>query len=467
MGSIDPDIDPGKRKSMMKTILLVEDEALIALAEQKALERLGYSVKIVHSGEAAVEMAQTEHGLDLVLMDIDLGSGIDGTQAAELILQNHDLPIVFVSSHSEPDVIEKTEKITSYGYIVKSSSIAVFDASIKMAFKLYTKNRELLETRNKLKTTLDVIPDLMFVVNLDGYFEDFHNRPDVHGTAIPPEKIRGSHLRDIFPPEETAFHLALYRRCIETGNIQTHTYELPSDGGQRIFDLQLAKLDDQHVLAIIHDVTDRKLSELRIQSLLEEKEILLKEVHHRIKNSMSTVASLLAIQAADLEDSAAVKALDDARSRIKSMMLLYDKLYHSTNFRDVSLASYLSSLVEETLGNFPNRSMVRVHKDIQDFILDARRLQPLGIIITELLTNIMKYAFRDRDSGLISVSAALTDGRVRIVVQDDGNGMPESVSFENSTGFGFQLVQALVLQLDGTIQLERNNGVRFMVGFPA
>ena len=172
------------------------------------------------------------------------------------------------------------------------------------------------------------------------------------------------------------------------------------------------------------------------------------------------------IQAADLQDPAAIKALDDAKSRIKSMMLLYGKLYHSANFKDVSLASYLPSLVDEIIGSFPNSEMVRVRMDIQDFILDARRLQPLGIIMTELLTNIMKYAFHGRDSGLICITALMSDGLVRVIVQDDGNGMPESVSFENSTGFGFQLVQALVLQLDGTIQLERNNGVRFVVEFP-
>jgi PAS domain S-box-containing protein len=450
----------------MKTILLVEDEAVIALAEKKNLERMGYSVHTVNSGEAAVDAVQMLPNIDLILMDIDLGAGIDGTQAAEQILKDHDLPIVFVSSHSESEVVEKTEAITSYGYIVKSSSMTVFDASIKMAFKLYTKNRELLETRNKLKTTLDVIPDLMFVVNLEGYFEDFHNRPDVHGTAIPPDKIKGSHLSDIFSPEETAFHLELYHRCIETGKIQTHTYELAADGKRRIFDLQLAKLDEQHVLAIIHEVTDQKLSELRIQSLLEEKEILLKEVHHRIKNSMSTVASLLAIQASDLVDPAAVKALEDARSRVKSMMLLYEKLYHSSNFRDVSLASYLPGLVDEIVGHFPNRSMVRVQTDIHDFILDARRLQPLGIITTELLTNVMKYAFCGRDGGQILVSAAQADGWVVLVIQDDGNGMPESINFDNSTGFGFQLVQALVLQLNGTIRMEQEQGSRFIVEFP-
>ena len=127
-----------------KTILLVEDEFLIAMTEKLELEKYGYAVRTVTTGEKAIETIKTSSGIDLVLMDINLGDGIDGTEAAEIILKDHDIPIVFVSSHSEREVVEKTEKITSYGYVVKNSSITVLDASIKMAFKLFNaKIREL------------------------------------------------------------------------------------------------------------------------------------------------------------------------------------------------------------------------------------------------------------------------------------------------------------------------------------
>ena len=256
-------------ESATKTILLVEDEAVIALAGKKALERYGYSVLIVHSGEQAIETVRTVPGIDLVLMDIDLGAGIDGTQAAERILEDHELPIIFVSSHSERQVVEKTEKITSYGYIVKSSSMTVFDASIKMAFKLHAKNRELLETRNKLRTTLDAIPDLMFVVDKHGYFVDYHNRTDLRGTAIPADKIVGSHLSDLFSPEETATQLDLYRRCLDTGQVLTHTYELVPSGIPRSFCVQLARLDSDHILAIVRDITQQKQVEERLRQCEE------------------------------------------------------------------------------------------------------------------------------------------------------------------------------------------------------
>jgi len=145
-----------------KTILLVEDEAILAITGKKTLERYGYNVITAYSGEIGIELADSIPGIDLILMDIDLGSGIDGTQAAESILNKHDLPVVFLSSHTEPEIVGKTEKITSYGYVVKSSSITVLDASIKMAFKLFDakvnerkKEESLAFTRNLLKASFD------------------------------------------------------------------------------------------------------------------------------------------------------------------------------------------------------------------------------------------------------------------------------------------------------------------------
>ena len=126
-------------------ILLVEDEAILAASEKMALEKYGYSVIIANTGEKAIATVRGRPGIDLILMDINLGSGIDGTQTAENILKDFDLPILFLSSHCEREVVKKTENISSYGYVVKSSSITVLDASIKMAFKLFSAKQGKLE----------------------------------------------------------------------------------------------------------------------------------------------------------------------------------------------------------------------------------------------------------------------------------------------------------------------------------
>jgi PAS domain S-box-containing protein len=132
-----------------KTLLIVEDEVLIALSKQAELEKYGYNVLIVNSGEKAVSLSKENTDIDLILMDIDLGKGIDGTEAADEILQKQMIPVLFMSSHTEPEIVSKTEKITSYGYVVKNSSITVLDASIKMAFRLFEAYKE-INRRNML-----------------------------------------------------------------------------------------------------------------------------------------------------------------------------------------------------------------------------------------------------------------------------------------------------------------------------
>jgi len=147
-----------------QSILLVEDEPLIALAEKKTIERAGYRVTTVNTGEKAVAAMQNGTETDLILMDINLGDGIDGTEAAQIILQNRELPIVFLSSHTEPETVDKTEKISSYGYVVKNSGDTVLLASIRMAFRLhhaYTERKKaeqaLQESNSAIKNKLDAI----------------------------------------------------------------------------------------------------------------------------------------------------------------------------------------------------------------------------------------------------------------------------------------------------------------------
>lgn len=213
------------------------------------------------------------------------------------------------------------------------------------------------------------------------------------------------------------------------------------------------------------DIDDQKRAGDRIRTLLAEKELLLKEVHHRIKNNMNTISSLLSMQSAAMKEPSALVALQDAVNRIQSMSLLYDKLYRSTDFTELSVNEYMSALIDRVVAHFPTRQNIETVKDLQDFTLDVNRLQPLAIMINELLTNIMKYAFNGKQDGQINVSAKLLDKRVTIIVQDDGIGIPESVSFENSTGFGLQLVDALARQLDGTVGLERGNGTKITLEF--
>ncbi len=138
-----------------KRILLVEDEAVIALAQKKTLENHGYAVITAPSGEKAISLAETGTDIDLILMDINLGDGIDGTEAAARILETLDVPLVFLSSHIEREVVERTEGITSYGYIVKNSGEMVLVASVRMAFKLFDAHKRIQSQRMDIEAAYE------------------------------------------------------------------------------------------------------------------------------------------------------------------------------------------------------------------------------------------------------------------------------------------------------------------------
>lgn len=256
-----------------KKLLLVEDEAIIALAEARVLGQSGYDVEIVHTGEASVEAIRSDPSVDLVLMDIDLGPGLDGPDAAARILELRSLPIVFLTSHSEREMVDKVRNITRYGYVVKNSGNFVLLSSIEMAFELYHAHEEARRQSRRREAMLQAIPDLIFTVDRDGTIRDFHAPPGA-GLAVPEERVAGTNIREILPPEEAERHLALYRTCLETGEVLTDSYTLNPDGRVRIYELRLARQDENQVLAVVRNITERIESERQLRRVTAQYEYL-------------------------------------------------------------------------------------------------------------------------------------------------------------------------------------------------
>lgn len=844
-------------KTKSKTILLVEDEAIIAVLHKRSLCKYGFNVITAVTGEEAVEIAGSNPHIDLILMDINLGEGIDGTDAAGLILQKHEIPLVFLSSHTEPEVVDKTEGITSYGYILKNSGETVLIASIRMAFKLFEakqkekcKNEELqalneeLEASNeeyltlqeelvrsveilrekeealrksekrvraKLESVLspegDIsllgLEDILDIRFMQDIMNDFYKITGAGGTLIDvngkvlaapawqdicinfhranpescknciesdvilstgvkpgefkrykcknnmwhmvtPLYIGGRHLGNLFlgqflfedeVPDYELFKkqarnygfdekeylealdrvpvwsrekvdavMSLYSKFAgQTGylsygnlklarvleenkkflndlekseeelkhnnealreseekfrslaesipvavmiyqndkwiyanpaaekisgytaselmemsfmdfiapeyaekvkstgkkrqnrekaeqqyefkiitkngterwvhlygtsvsyqgnsaglisviditerreteerlkfseqkykrifnNAQDVLYQIDIKGtiidispsverylgftrdelvGTSILDVYTDPADRDKLLERIiekgkvldyeinfkskegrqvivsisahiifnskgkpaaiegslRDITERKKTEEKISLLLKEKELILKETHHRIKNNMNTVYGLLYLQAEEISDPDGKRITKDAASRVQSMMLLYDKLYRSENHHEMKADHYITSHVEEIVRIFDSPVPVKRVVQVEDILLSAQVLSALGIILNELITNSMKYAFDNVSEGLICLSLTEKDNKVTVVYRDNGPGLPDSVDFENSTGFGMELVKMLVQQIGGTISLEGGEGSRFVLEF--
>ncbi len=288
--------------------------------------------------------------------------------------------------------------------------------------------------------------------------------------GIPAEELPTLTVEGIHPAYDRERIVDLFDR------VATKTHELfcdlplmRRDGSVVFADVNSCPLELEgrlHVLAIFRDITHRKEAEQRIHQLLREKDLLLREVHHRVKNNMSAISSMLRLHAGAQTSAALAKVLEDAASRVQSMVMLYDRLYRSHGLYDVSLKEYLPSLLRDILSSFPHRGAVTVETSLDDVVIGANFVFALGIIITELTTNAMKYAFSGREHGTLRLAASGASGELLLEFEDDGVGLPEGLTLENATGFGLQLVQLLVLQSQGTIAVERNGGTRFRMAFP-
>jgi len=227
------------------------------------------------------------------------------------------------------------------------------------------------------------------------------------------------------------------------------------------------EMGGESLLVAVIDISEQAKAESKINALLEEKQLLLREVHHRIKNNMNVAMSLLSIQSDNMEDPAAGAAIDDARGRMMSMLRIYEKLYRSDNFMQVSTREYLSDLLDMIRQQFVS-SHVTVDRDLDDFQMDSSVLFPLGIILNELITNAFKHAFPLGKEGRISVKLRLEGDNTAILsVSDDGVGLPADAPFGDSNGFGSLLVRSLVDQIHGSMDVESaaGSGTRFSIRF--
>ncbi len=466
------------------TILIVEDDRDLAELIKEKIEECGYESFCADSSEAALEWFSGNTPeimlLDYTLSDINAKEFIIELQRRGYLLP----PFIISTGQGDERIAVDMMKLGARDYIIKDGNfldllpgiLRRVDREIENETRRRLAEEALRKNEEKIHLILNSTAEAIYGIDLNGNCTFCNNsclnmlgyrHPDdllgknMHW-QIHSKHPDGSH----FPVEECRIFQAFRQGA---GTHVDDEVLWRSDGTSFPAEYwSFPQIVDGSVTGAVVtflDITERKLSEEKIRYLLSEKELILKEVHHRIKNNMNTIRNLLFLQADELTDSSAVAALKDAESRVESMMVLYDRLYRSPDFKEMSIKEYLTALVDEIIGNFPNNRIVKVEKRIDDFILDAGILFSLGILVNELLTNIMKYAFDGRGRGIITVSAVLKDKHAVIIIQDDGKGIPESVNLNKSTGFGLDLVVMLTEQIGGDIRIERDNGTKFILEF--
>jgi PAS domain S-box-containing protein len=223
------------------------------------------------------------------------------------------------------------------------------------------------------------------------------------------------------------------------------------------------------VLVSFTDITERKRSEAALVESLREKELLLKEIHHRVKNNLQTISSILYLQSLTTDNEEQVSLLKDARSRVISMGLIHQKLYQSADIAHIPFMDYIRSLIdflEESYGVDPEKIHTLVDVRPPNLTMELDTGIPCGLIINELVTNALKYAFHGRDSGTIRIGMTLEDQQYILTVSDDGVGIPAALDLSTTKSLGMTIVNDLVSQLDGTLEIIRQPGATYRIQFP-
>ena len=221
----------------------------------------------------------------------------------------------------------------------------------------------------------------------------------------------------------------------------------------------------QAMIAIARDVTRRKADEAAMNAALREKDVMLQEIHHRVKNNLQIICSLLNLQAEGVTDAKTRAAFEESRGRVRSMALIHEKLYQTDDLANINMADYLDSLTASLARSAGGDGRVRVELQADAVTLDIDRAVPCGLIVNELVTNAYKYAFPDGSSGTIGVELRESSGQLRLRVCDDGVGLPPDLDIEESESIGLQLVTGLTQQLEGTIKATSEAGTCWTLCF--
>lgn len=345
---------------------------------------------------------------------------------------------------------------------------------VAMAIERKQSDEALSFSEQLYHTATDSLNEMIHVVNRERRLlmqnQSFRNRNIRLGLPV---EILGKTIFEAFPflgPEI----IDDYQAVFETGAVVSSIVERRINGEFFIYDTNIVPIIEggrgERAITVLRDITDQKMAEMKIKSALAEKEILLREIHHRVKNNLQVITSLLGLQAEYLDDPHSLEIFRETQARLRSMALIHEELYQSHDLAQINFHEYIEKLISNLFQAFSTNPNIHLELDIEEVFFGIEAAIPCGLIINELVTNALKYAFPGDRAGTITLSMNLrsesgSSGDYILTLADDGVGIPDPIDFKNTESLGLQLVNILVSQLKGKIQLYRENGSRFVIEF--
>jgi PAS domain S-box-containing protein len=336
----------------------------------------------------------------------------------------------------------------------------------KMIASLKSSRDSLLAARRYTESIIDAMKDALMVIDAEGmiitvnpsafYMLGYESEVELVGQNI--EKVVHIEAKQMRELEEFGFLISDIKYFRSNFGDEIPVYFLAS-----------AIYDDEGKMwgAVIaaHDTSERKVAEDELRAALKEKNVLLQEIHHRVKNNMQIISSLASLQERNIKDAEARRVLKESQNRISAMALVHEKLYQSTNLAEISVREYVHSLAENLFKSYHvSNKRIALEVNIDDISMNMDTLIPCGLIINELVTNSLKHAFKYVKEGSIGIEITeIEKDEFRLMVRDNGCGLPEGAEIAMSDTLGFMIVNALVTQLDGNMEIDRTEGTRYTI----
>ena len=408
----------------------------------------------------------------------------------------HNLQLTLVNTRHEELLMDVTIVSTSYEE-EEASLIIMKDVSVQNTLAKEKLRAELAEESNKklateimeriktekllqdqylrTKAILDSSSNtFLLTLSLDGEITSYNTHSETYFSTIFQKRLdTGVHFNTYFQDVISKVRLRLFNihfSEVKKGKSKQFEVMMEAKGMEYwleifmnpIFDVEGAVAE---ISLVAHDSSEKKKNSLEIEESLKEKEVLLKEIHHRVKNNLQVISSILNLQSSFVEDENTLGILQESRNRIRSMAIIHENLYRTEDFSSINFSSYLDNLTSNLVSSYRIDEEVILNTNFKEVDLILDQAIPCGLLVNELVTNALKYAWKEGEAGTITMVLEEKEGVVHLEIADDGVGLPVNFEEMKSDTLGLQLVVTLVEQLDGEINVDIKNGTKYLIKF--
>ncbi|MDZ7794222.1 MAG: response regulator [Spirochaetia bacterium] len=453
-------------------ILIVDDDQDILMMTSRILNKAGFEVIEGSSGEECLNLAR-EHKPELILLDVMLPD-INGTEVCQRIKNDRTLKDSFLIllSGQRTSSDEQADGLTcgADGYIARPISQRELIARVEIMLRLRRAQMEtkahaeaLTLERNKLTSLFDGISDIIYVVDPNSY-ELLYSNPAFRETFGEHHEYEKCYrvLHDHTKP----CSFCDVNQTFGDNCWNHYSWEYFNEKNSRWYRCINRSIHwpNGNIVCLqqMSDITEQKKLENELRQTVKEKDFLMKELNHRVKNNLNMVSSLITLKNDEIEYD-----LSDLTHQIKAIGLIHEKLYQTESLTEICCRDYFDDLLNSIFSSFTTRR-VRIEKDIEDICVSTKTAMSLGLIINEIATNAIKYGFNEKEEAVffVMMKKDIANSEYQLSLSNTGNPFPEDIDIKNTNTLGLRLVDALVAQIDGALELQKKPNPIFTIRFP-